>query len=744
MSLNADRSAPPAGGAARDGADGRGGRVILASSEAEPMRASFLFLRRGVSAGTSFSLFTLTAALLAGALLGCGGPEPTSDAGTDAALPDADPTPDGARFCTTDEECLDDVTCTREHCDTVRGYCVVNYDVAMCDDGVYCNGIEQCDPREGCVPGSPNTCNDGDVCTIDRCNEAMRTCEHSARDLDEDGDVDFFCDGGGDCDDRDPARSSIAPEICDDLVDQDCDGLDDDASSAGMCGRPPNDACDDPLDVSAGGSFLVNTAGASSDYTVGCIGSPQPDLVLTFTTTEPHDVEIAAEGDFDVYTTALALRTSCADRATESECDNGHPAMIRRRALPAGTYFVIVTGFGAGEIAIDVTFSDPTDPPANEACAGAIDVSAGGTFHGSMLDVADDLDASCPRTSTALPDLVYTFTTTTERDVRVSAVATTGEPMSFEIRPTCDSSVGNLRCVSGSPAATRLHQLPAGTYFILLEGPSYAEVDFQLDVEFLDPTPVPAGDVCGNAIPLTLGTRTTGSLVGLEDDLDTTCGFDYPEAVYSFTITERRDVLVEVDAGTSYFNASVRPSCADSATQLRCSAGAPIRQRFRDIAPGTYFVIVESSRAGTFAITVTDSAPTPTTVVSGNDGCDTAYVVPATGGFFTGNTAAMTNDYTTAVCGANAGSRDVAFQIDLTSRQRVVASTEGSSFDTVIYMMSPTCLSGFDMFCSDDAGGVWSLIDQTLDPGTYYLAVDGYGTASAGAYALEVQITDPT
>lgn len=696
------------------------------------MRASFPSLRAAI-----------VAALLVTVMAACGEPPPSGDAGTDAPI-GPDPIPDGSRLCSSDEECADDIGCTRERCDTLRGYCVVNYDVSMCDDGVYCNGIEQCDPREGCVPGSRTTCNDGNVCTIDRCNETTRSCEHEARDLDDDGDVDFFCEGGNDCDDRDPTRSSIQPEICDDGVDQDCDGLDDDDSTALMCGRPPHDACDDPLDVSAGGSFVVNTAGAASDHAVGCIGTAQPDVVLTFTLDAPRDVEISGEGDFDVYTTALALRATCTDRPSELECRTGHPAEVRRRALPAGTYFVIVTGYGAGEIVLDVQFSDPTEPPPNETCTAPIDVSAGGTFRGSMVDVVDDLTATCPRSFTGLPDLVYTFTTTEERDVRVGAATPTGESMSWEIRPTCGSTVDAVRCAYGAPASGRVHQLPAGTYFLVVEGPSYTEVDFQLDVEFLAPTPPAVGDSCDTAIPLALGVRTTGSLVGLEDDVDTTCGFHYPEVVYSFTLAERRDVLVEIDAGTSYFTASLRPTCTGSETQLRCTGGAPVRQRVRDLPAGTYYVVVESPRASGFAITVTDSAPTPTVVVTGNDTCDSAHVVPATGGFFVGNTTTMINDYTTAACGFMAQSKDVAFRVDLTTRRRVVASTEGSTFDTVLHLHNASCRSGADAFCSDDSGGSWSLIDQTLDPGTYFLVVDGYGTAAAGDYALEVQITDPT
>ena len=123
------------------------------------------------------------------------------------------------------------------------------------------------------------TCNDDQVCTIDRCNEADKTCEHTPRDLDEDGDVDFFCAGGTDCDDRDPSRASSLPEICSDMIDNDCDDLVDEDG----CGRPPYDVCSDPLDISAGGVFTLNTDGATPDYQLGCLGATlRADAVATF------------------------------------------------------------------------------------------------------------------------------------------------------------------------------------------------------------------------------------------------------------------------------------------------------------------------------------------------------------------------------------------------------------------------------------------------------------------------------
>ncbi len=682
----------------------------------------------------------------------CGGESTTEDGGATEAAVDAPPDrslQDGAaadawaseggvaRPCDTDSDCEDAWECTRATC--MEGRCQVTLDHALCDDGIYCNGVERCDPRRGCVAGEPVSCDDFEPCTIDVCDEETKSCRHEPRDFDEDGEVDFRCMGGTDCDDFDPTRGARVAERCGNGVDDDCDEEVDESD----CGRPPHDDCSDPLDVSAGGRFVLDTAGAVPDHAIGCTGgSPRRDVVLQFTLTTPRDVSITADGESLVW---LALQQQCGEVASERECHLGFPARLRARALPAGTYFVILQdGSPGGEVVVDVDFSDPTPDPPNDTCDAPMDIGGGGHFEGTLIDVGDEASLACG--SEGSGDVVYRFTLTEPRDVHVALSSTSGatsDSMSFELRRSCDEASSALRCSRGEPAQALYHELPAGEYFLWVESASSQEVTYRLDVGFSDPTPPPPGDTCDDPIVLTPGEPFVGTLSDKQDDLSTSCGFAYREAVHRFSLTETRDVLLTADAGGSFVNLSVRPDCTSEASALRCESGSPATVSLRSLPPGDYFVLLESFLAASYRLTLETSTPVPLTEVSGNDTCDSAFVVPASGGLFRGSTSGMAQDYGGS-CGAMAGSPDAAFRVDLTSRKRLVARTDGSDFDTVLTLHRGACGAATERACDDDGGeGTASLIDQVLDPGTWFVVVDGFGSSQAGEYLLEVTISDP-
>ncbi len=94
--------------------------------------------------------------------------------------------------------CDDLISCTDDSCVEESDRCEYVPNDAFCDDGLFCNGIERCDSIDGCVAGQPVDCDDGVACTLDFCYEAVRQC--LALPSDEQCDDGVFCNGVESCD----------------------------------------------------------------------------------------------------------------------------------------------------------------------------------------------------------------------------------------------------------------------------------------------------------------------------------------------------------------------------------------------------------------------------------------------------------------------------------------------------------------------------------------------------------------
>ncbi|MFI5307910.1 MAG: hypothetical protein ACHQ53_11180 [Polyangiales bacterium] len=665
--------------------------------------------------------------------------------------------PDGATPCAQDSDCDDGVDCTKDFC-LPGGYCVRALDSSRCSDGIFCNGPEVCDPVAGCMPSSPERCDDGDVCTVDRCDETMKACVHGPRDFDGDGEADWHCPGGTDCDDFDPNRGSLRPEICGNGIDDDCDDLTDEAD----CSSAAHDRCDDALDVSAGGKFAVNIAGAVADYAISCGDAGAPDVAFSFTLTESRDVELIASGvlsDGSDETAAVALRDRCEDVGTERKCSRGFPAQLRMRALAPGTYFAIVSSQQSMQVVLQVSFMPPSAPPTNTTCDAPLDISAGGRFEGNFVDAGDDEQLACG--FAGAEDLAYVFTTDAPHDVELSATSLSGGRMSFAVRSVCHDDMTTLRCVSDDPARARLYQLPAGTYYVVLEGPPSREVDFSLEVAFVDPSAPPPGDGCSNPLELPLGMSVPGTLANRQDLLAVSCGCGKGQAqspggcnqfladvVYHVIADRPTDFGVRVDGGSALMVYDFRSTCDAQDTQLACGDGAMVNGRIRNLAPGDYYLVLESpspaNDPASFTVEVDRLPRTVPVAVQGNETCATAYDVPSDGGLFSGDTLGMLDDYQ-ASCGSGAHSPDAVYHLTLNSRSRVTASLE-ASFDTVLYRFTGTsadaCQSKMEAACNDDGaqGNTNSSLSETLQAGSYYYVVDGFNDNNAGRYLLDIAV----
>ncbi|MBM4355330.1 MAG: hypothetical protein FJ109_16350, partial [Deltaproteobacteria bacterium] len=116
----------------------------------------------------------------------------------------------------------DGIECTVDSCDEENDGLMHVPDSGLCGDGDACNGDEVCDAAKGCVPGAALVCNDGSVCTGTETCDAVQGCLPG---------VPLVCDDGSACSENqcDPKTGCVFPAIsCDDkslCTNDGCHGL---------------------------------------------------------------------------------------------------------------------------------------------------------------------------------------------------------------------------------------------------------------------------------------------------------------------------------------------------------------------------------------------------------------------------------------------------------------------------------------------------------------------------------------
>jgi hypothetical protein len=175
-------------------------------------------------------------------------------------------------FCTVNDRCSagscisdpinvsDNIGCTSDSCNETSDQILHLPNDAVCNDGLWCNGLDSCNALLGCQAGTPVNCADSFSCTNDFCNETSDSCNiHlndntkcfpgqvcnplqfnpptgcgtvvTCTDLDGDGygnPGDASCLNGAqtDCNDTNFNVHPGAVEVCGNGIDEDCNGSD--------------------------------------------------------------------------------------------------------------------------------------------------------------------------------------------------------------------------------------------------------------------------------------------------------------------------------------------------------------------------------------------------------------------------------------------------------------------------------------------------------------------------------------
>lgn len=683
------------------------------------------------------------------------GAGPGGDSGGNGnAAPDARPDAVTGRVCVDDPQCDDAIDCTLDACDPMTKRCRNAPDDSKCQNGRYCDGAEKCDPIQGCVAGDPVTCSDAVSCTIDRCVEGdIPTCVHEPRDADGDGDPDYHCPGGGDCNDLDPLVNSHVPEICNNQKDDDCDGVVDEPD----CVTSKYDTCSDPLVLVVDTPVVLSPAGSQLDYAASCVPTGIPgmrDMVAAFEVPQggPFDLDVVAKTQWNhVY---ISLVRKCADPSTELACampaPGGQAGMIARflvRNVKAGTYPIYVFTDGVDTISLTAHLQPASPAPTNETCGTAQPIVPGDVVTATIIGVARDLATACP----ASPgDLVYWFQTSQPQDIHIyaSSIDGFGDPVIGLRKSGCVDVSEEIACRTDAALELFVRAPNPDAFFVDVSATVPANIQFQVVLE--PPSPVPADETCVSAPAIEPGKTVLVSLDAHTDDVRNTCMTGAVDAAYTLDLSRSSDVLLveRTSQGDPGAVSLMRPGCA-AGDRVACatSAVSPVRVSAHNVPAGSYRAIVETQEGNPVQLTALVRAATPATFVVFADTCADALLVPESGGFFQGNTENAVADYS-AGCdqggGSPAGAPDQMLRLELASPKRVVLDMRGSSYTTLLDVRRGPQCPGTEITnaCAVGYYDQRSYLDLHLDAGSYFLQVDGLA-GQAGQWFLDVYVTDP-
>jgi len=605
------------------------------------------------------------------------GREPPADGGsadcaTHADCDDGDPCTDntceagrcwsarapGCFDCETDADCDDDFVCSIEAC--VGGICSFEWDNARCE----------CMDRSHCDDGNPTTadacvdfrcvnestpcsedadCDDADSCTTDACldgtcsSSRIPGCGTSCPDRDGDGHGSRFCFGGDDCDDANPAVHPGASEVCDDGVDNDCDGradaVDDDcATGATDCaaaipltpGTPETGAI---IHDSSGGGMTRAPCGEANYFSLTL--TELSDVEVTVTLSEPPPPtpvpgcpECTPDHSWE-YWFNLFFEQTCGDVSTDLAGSGGgcrvysndsffggspsHTISLRR--VEAGTYTVELQAqdfFGWMPVAIEYSLTATVTPSDAPMCGGGA-LGDGATVSGRTGSGVDAFGTDCAGRVAAADERVHSFSLSRRRRVRLEAAGTpdptTGVApgLRLGLYGACDPSAPTLECLEHTgrechARSTLEAVLDAGDYTVVVEGRSGGDHAYDLTLTTEGPSAA-----CRDADGISASGAFSGSTTGETDDFrdPDVCGDNYaPDAVHRVDVaTESRVVL---DLIASYPNATL--SLYTGCTEARVAGGRGRSRIDTTLSAGTYWAVVDGETetdAGDYVLNAT-------------------------------------------------------------------------------------------------------------------------------------------
>jgi hypothetical protein len=512
----------------------------------------------------------------------------------------------------------------------------------------------------------------------------------------------------------------------------------------------PNDQCSGAIDITAGGTYLVDTTLATTvgDFENGCGGTVRGVWYrLTALATNLISISIESSNVFP----ALQIFEGTCGQLTNLLCTYdyyGYPYTSLTFTGAVGRTYFIQAGGAFGNVG-NFKITAGAFPPRNDQWFNAIQMQPGLKYKMNNAYASSTNDPVPLCNATAGHGVWYSYTPTDNAQVTVETCDSDFETV-LQVYSSDNSTLTPLACNDGFGPVCATNRASvsffgyAGTnYYFLVAGKNGAFGNLSISAN----GPPPANDTCDAAIGMTEGVVYTTNTTYASSTGDS---FPVTKGVwYRFTPT-RAGLLLLNTCGSDFETAfNVYTGACNSLTYYTGGATAfatpcPSNRANAEfpVLPGvTYYIDVGSSQTslgGNLSIVATMPPPT-------NDACAGAIAL-FNGSTYRMNTANATDvGDPTPLCQTNFG-KGVWFTYSPPITGTVSISTCKGDLDTVLQVYTGDCgaLTPLANSCNDDNGPDCNSFTASIhfqgDAGvTYWILVGGYGGAG-GNLGIEANV----
>lgn len=383
-------------------------------------------------------------------------------------------------------------------------------------------------------------------------------------------------------------------------------------------------------------------------------------------------------------------------------------------------------------------------------CDGAETIEPGAVITGNTSGGRHSMDGSCFEGGS--PELYYQVEVAVASRLSLDVVASYDAAV-YLLRQ-CGSLDGELACNDDAGDRRRSHaeaQVEPGTYIVVVDGYGGENGAFELRVtaEAL----VPMAQLCSEAQHLAAGEQVSISTTGSMDRFHASCaaGARGSDRTLSLDVPQRSRVRLVQQSSEHDGVLYVRRSCGEEASEVACNDdwnGTTQSVITTVLDPGNYTVISDAYGDGSTTVagpaTILAEIESPEGSGVGSDSCTGIATLP-TGSEQTLDTFHARDDFSGS-CGGQGGA-DVVRRLTVATRSRLRVNVGAAQFNGEIYLRRGSCdTDPTEVVCrsfSLSRGSRPELVVETVvEPGEYFLVLDGADVENFGSVALNVEVMD--